>query len=119
MRIFSRSINIPSLATDGDGVLNRTVTSDPGHLLLSGVLNKKQQTDVVERLFEPDLMTDYGIRCLSLNDANFDSRAYQRGSIWPHDNWIIARGLRENGFKNFSVPFLPHSEQDMHNPALL
>lgn len=87
------------LATDGDGVLNRTVTSDPGHLLLSGVLNKKQQTDVVERLFEPDLMTDYGIRCLSLNDANFDSRAYQRGSIWPHDNWIIARGLRENGFK--------------------
>ncbi|MCL4341679.1 MAG: hypothetical protein M1431_06265 [Candidatus Thermoplasmatota archaeon] len=87
------------LAIDGDGVLNRTVTSDPGHLLLSGVLNRKQQTDIVERLCEPDLMTDYGIRCLSLNDANFDSKAYQRGSIWPHDNWIIARGLRDNGFE--------------------
>ena len=87
------------LAIDGDGVLNRTVTSDPGHLLLSGVLSRKQQNDIVERLFEPDLMTDYGIRCLSSDDSAFDAKAYQRGSIWPHDNWIIARGLQENGFE--------------------
>jgi glycogen debranching enzyme len=43
-------------------------------------------------------MTDYGIRCLSSEDRNFDPRAYQRGSVWPHDNWIIAIGLKECGY---------------------
>ena len=87
------------LAVDGDGVLNRTVTSDPGHLLFSGVLSVKQRDEIVKRLFEPDLLTDYGIRCLSESDHNFDPKAYQRGSIWPHDNWIIAMGLLKNGYE--------------------
>jgi len=87
------------LAADGDGVLNRTVTSDPGHLLFSGMLGVKQQNEIVKRLFEPDLLTDYGIRCLSESDPCFDPKAYQRGSIWPHDNWIIAIGLLKNGFQ--------------------
>ena len=86
------------LAMDGDGVLNKTVTSDPGHLLFSGMLNANQQSNIVERLFKPDLLTDYGIRCMSESDPAFDPKAYQRGSIWPHDNWIIARGLLKNGF---------------------
>ena len=85
------------LAVDGDGVLNRTVTSDPGHLLFSGILSVKQQDEIVKRLFEPDLLTDYGIRCLSESDPGFDPKAYQRGSIWPHDNWIIAMGLLRSG----------------------
>ncbi|WP_393971572.1 hypothetical protein OXIME_000139 [Oxyplasma meridianum] len=86
------------LALDGDGVLNRTITSDPGHLLFSGILDGRQQNEIVKRLFEPDLLTDYGIRCMSKLDPFFDSKAYQRGSIWPHDNWMIAIGLLKNGF---------------------
>ncbi|MHB1709313.1 MAG: amylo-alpha-1,6-glucosidase [Thermoplasmataceae archaeon] len=90
--------NYLGLAIDGDGVLNQAITSDPGHLLFSGVLTRSQQESIVGRLFEPDLMTDYGIRCLSSEDRNFDPRAYQRGSVWPHDNWIIAIGLKECGY---------------------
>jgi glycogen debranching enzyme len=90
--------NYLGLAIDGDGVLNQAITSDPGHLLFSGILTRSQQESIVGRLFEPDLMTDYGIRCLSSKDRNFDPRAYQRGSVWPHDNWIIAIGLKECGY---------------------
>ena len=90
--------NYLGLAIDGDGVLNQAITSDPGHLLFSGMLTRSQQESIVSRLFEPDLMTDYGIRSLSSEDRNFDPRAYQRGSVWPHDNWIIAIGLKECGY---------------------
>ncbi len=87
-----------AFATDGDGVAVKSVSSDPGHLLLSGTLDRKYMNIIVSRLMEPDMMTDYGIRSLSADDMNFDDRAYQRGSIWPHDNWLIALGLRENGY---------------------
>lgn len=94
------NVRFYGLAVDGDGVLNKAITSDPGHLLFSGILNKEQQREVIDRLFESDMMTDYGIRTLSAKDSNFDEKAYQRGSIWPHDNWIIATGLKELGYNS-------------------
>ncbi len=87
------------LAVDGDGVASRHITSDPGHLLACSALPRKVYDSVVSRLMEPDMLTDYGIRCLSSRDPNFDDRAYQRGSVWPHDNWMIARGLRKLGYR--------------------
>ena len=89
-----------AIATDGDGVAEKAVTSDPGHLLFSGILSAKQEKDVADRLFENDMITDFGIRSLSTKDPSFDEKAYQRGSVWPQDNWIIAMGLRERGYEN-------------------
>ncbi len=90
-----------AIATDGDGVAVESVTSDPGHLLFSGILSRKLERDVIDRLFEGDMLTDYGIRSLSSTDSAFDEKAYQRGSIWPQDNWIIATGLMERGYANY------------------
>jgi len=87
-----------ALATDGDGVGERSITSDPGHLLLSGILSRKYEEDVVERLFDTDMITDFGIRSLSTMNPGFDEKAYQRGSIWPQDNWLIAMGLKKRGY---------------------
>ena len=89
-----------AIATDGDGVAEKAVTSDPGHLLFSGILSAKQEKDVVDRLFENDMITDFGIRTLSIKEQCFDEKAYQRGSVWPQDNWIIAMGLKERGYGN-------------------
>lgn len=89
-----------ALATDGDGVAERAITSDPGHLLFSGVLSKRRERDVIDALFDSDMITDYGIRTLSTKDRRFDAKAYQRGSIWPQDNWIIAGGLKSRGYLN-------------------
>lgn len=88
----------PGIAIGGDGSLNNCVTSEPGHLILSGILSRDKERIIIDRLFEDDMMTPYGIRTMSTGDPYFDSRAYQRGSIWPNDNWLIAWGLRRRGY---------------------
>ncbi len=87
-----------AFALDGDKVQKKQVTSNPGHLLGSGLLEKWQEELIVKRLMKPDMLTPFGIRTLSSDDPNFDSLSYHKGPIWPHDNWIIIQGLEEAGF---------------------
>ncbi len=54
---------------------------------------------VVKRLFENDLWTSFGIRTHSVLEPDFNPRSYHLGSIWPHDNWLIAQGLKKLGYK--------------------
>ncbi|MCW6168269.1 MAG: hypothetical protein LVQ96_01505 [Thermoplasmatales archaeon] len=87
-----------ALACDGDGVAETAVTSDPAHLLFSGMLSRKREKDIIQRIFEDDMITEFGVRSLSSKDPRFDAKAYQRGAIWPQDNWIIAMGLKRRGY---------------------
>lgn len=91
-----------AMAIDGDGVAEQAVSSDPGHLLHSGMLSREKERSLVDRLFEDDLLTDYGIRCMSSGSRHFDEKAYQRGSVWPHDNFMIWMGLRSRGYSRES-----------------
>jgi glycogen debranching enzyme len=86
------------LALDGDKRPRRAVTSNPGHLLFAGILDADRRGDVVRRLFEDDLWTPYGIRTHATSEPDFDPFSYHLGSVWPHDNWIIWKGLRASGF---------------------
>ncbi len=88
------------LAIDGNGDKIMKVTSNPGHLLFTGILDKSHAEAVVKRLMQPDMLTEYGIRTHSSLDVDFDEYAYQLGSIWPHDNWIISKGMKRMGFKS-------------------
>ncbi|MBI1974873.1 MAG: hypothetical protein HYS57_00760 [Parcubacteria group bacterium] len=76
------------------------ITSNPGHLLFTGILDGEDTrlAAVAKRLFAPDMWTPYGIRTHSTENHDFDPQSYHLGSIWPHDNWIIAQGLRRNGY---------------------
>ena len=87
-----------ALALDGQDLKRQAITSNPGHLLFCGILEKKLADLVVKKLFSRDLWTDYGIRTLSVNDLDFDETGYHLGSVWPHDNWIIAQGLKNGGY---------------------
>lgn len=88
-----------ALALDGKKNQKKTITSNPGHLLFTGILDKDKIPSVVKKLFEPDLWTSYGIRTHSKKETDFNPESYHKGSIWPHDNWIIAQGLRKLGYK--------------------
>lgn len=83
---------------DGRGQAVRIITSNPGHLLFTGILPPDKIQAVVRRLFAADMRTPYGIRTEATTSPSFDPAKYQQGSIWPHDNWIIAQGLKLNGF---------------------
>ena len=91
--------NFFALALDGKGKQKKTITSDPGHLLFTGICDEEKENKIVKRLFKPDLWTIYGIRTHSTLEPDFNPLSYQRGSIWPHDNWLIAEGLKKLGYR--------------------
>jgi glycogen debranching enzyme len=84
-------------ALDGDKKQVRTIVSNPGHLLWSGILSPGRARQVMARLFEPDMWSGWGIRTLSEKCPAFNPFSYQNGSIWPHDNGIIAMGCKRYG----------------------
>ena len=89
-----------ALALDGDKRQVQKITSNPGHLLFTGIIEEDKVDFVVKRLFEDDMWTPYGIRTHSNLEEDFDPLSYHLGSIWPHDNWIIAQGLKKLGYQN-------------------
>ena len=76
----------------------KTISSNAGHLLWSGIVHPERAGRVVKRLLEPDMWSGWGIRTLSSENPAYNPLSYQRGSVWPHDNGIIAMGFRRYGF---------------------
>jgi glycogen debranching enzyme len=83
---------------DGEKKKILTVASNPGHLLWSGIVPKAKAARAVERLLRPDMGSGWGIRTLSADHPSFNPHSYQNGSIWPHDNGLIAIGFKRYGF---------------------
>jgi len=89
-----------ALGLDKEKKQRKAITSNPGHLLFCGICDKTKERLVVKKLFSEELFTPYGIRTHSSKEPDFDPLSYHLGSIWPHDNWIIAQGLKKLGYKN-------------------
>jgi glycogen debranching enzyme len=85
-------------ALDGDKKKVLTVASNQGHCLWSGIVPRERARKVVERLMAPDMWTVWGIRTLSSDNPAFNPFNYQTGTVWPHDNAIIAAGFKRYGF---------------------
>jgi len=85
-------------ALDGDKKQVQTIASNPGHLLWSGIVSPERAAGVVARLVEPDMWSGWGIRTLSSGNPAYNPFSYQNGSVWPHDNGIIAMGFKRYGF---------------------
>ncbi len=87
-----------ALALDGDKKKVMSVASNPGHCLWSGIVPQERAARVVRRLLQPDMWSGWGIRTLSAQHVAYNPMSYQNGSVWPHDNSIIALGMRRYGF---------------------
>jgi len=85
-------------ALDGNKRPVKTIVSNPGHLLWSGIVSPDRAPSVVNRLVQPDMWSGWGIRTLSADNPAYNPFSYQNGSVWPHDNGIIAMGFRRYGF---------------------
>ncbi|AFY32172.1 amylo-alpha-1,6-glucosidase [Calothrix sp. PCC 7507] len=86
-----------ALALDGDGKQVNSITSNPGHCLHLGIFAPERAYSVAERLRAPDMFNGWGIRTLSSLSPAYNPMGYHIGSVWPHDNAIIAMGLRSLG----------------------
>ncbi|HSL77071.1 MAG TPA: glycogen debranching N-terminal domain-containing protein [Candidatus Limnocylindrales bacterium] len=76
----------------------RSVASNAGHLLQSGIVPKERAGRVVKRLLADDMWSGWGIRTLSADHPAYNPFSYQTGSVWPHDNAAIAGGFRRYGY---------------------
>jgi glycogen debranching enzyme len=85
-------------ALDGDKRQVRTVTSNPGHALYCDIVDPERAHDLARRLLAPDMFSGWGIRTMSKSAAAYNPMSYHNGSVWPHDNAIIAAGLKRYGY---------------------
>jgi glycogen debranching enzyme len=83
---------------DGEKRKVLSVASNPGHLLWSGIVPPDRAARVVARLMASDMNSGWGIRTLSALHPTFNPYSYQNGSVWPHDNSLIALGFKRYGF---------------------
>jgi glycogen debranching enzyme len=76
----------------------RSVVSNAGHCLWSGIAGAEHAARVVRRLTQGDMSSGWGIRTLSAGHTAYNPHSYHRGSVWPHDNGIIVAGFKRYGF---------------------
>ncbi len=95
---WDEELGFYAYALDGDKKKVLTVASNAGHCLWSGIVPPERAARVVKRLMAPDMLTGWGIRTLSASHPAFNPYNYQTGSVWPHDNAIIAMGFKRYGF---------------------
>ena len=87
-----------ALALDGAKRQVASVSSNPGHCLYCGIVEPERAASVVERLMAPDMLSGWGVRTLSSECPAYNPMSYHNGSVWPHDNAIIAAGLKRYGY---------------------
>ena len=85
------------LALDGHKRQVASVTSNPGHCLYCGIVEPSKAAAVAERLMAADMFCGFGVRTLSSSCPAYNPMSYHNGSVWPHDNAIIAAGLKRYG----------------------
>jgi glycogen debranching enzyme len=86
------------LAIDGQGRPAAVMTSNAGQVLYSGILDVERAAKVKDRLLANDMFTGWGIRTLTNEATSFNPVGYHVGSVWPHDNALIALGFKRYGF---------------------
>jgi glycogen debranching enzyme len=87
-----------AFALDGEKKKVLSVASNVGQCLWSGIIAPERAQSVVKRLMRKDMWSGWGIRTLSANHPSFNPYNYQTGAVWPHDNSLIALGMRRYGF---------------------
>ncbi|MBA3920522.1 MAG: amylo-alpha-1,6-glucosidase [Nostocaceae cyanobacterium] len=97
-RFWMESEGFYCLGLDNNKQQIQSITSNPGQLLWSGIVPEERAQKIAERIFQPDMWCGWGVRTLSATHSAYNPISYQRGSVWPHDNSIIAAGLKKYGY---------------------
>ena len=89
-----------ALALDQDGRKVDALSSNNGHLLWSGIVDKSKAKAVARHLLGPRLFSGWGVRTLAEEEGRYNPIGYHTGTVWPFDNSFVAWGLRRYGFKD-------------------
>jgi glycogen debranching enzyme len=90
---WMEDVNYYAIALDRDKQQVGTITSNPGHVLFSEMLDKEKAKAVIETLISPKMFSGFGIRTMGTGEAGYNPMSYHDGSIWPHDNSMVLLGM--------------------------
>ncbi len=96
-RFWLEDLGTYALALDGQKRPCRVLSSNPGHVLFSGICRPDRARHVAETLMAPALFSGWGVRTLGEQEQRYNPMSYHNGSIWPHDNAIVAAGMARYG----------------------
>ncbi|MGH7097028.1 MAG: amylo-alpha-1,6-glucosidase [Stellaceae bacterium] len=96
---WCEDLSIYALALDGDKRPCRVVSSNAGHALLTGIAHPARAARVAAALLDMTAFSGWGVRTVAVSAARYNPMSYHNGSVWPHDNALIALGLARYGHK--------------------
>jgi glycogen debranching enzyme len=88
-----------ALALDGEKQKVDSLTSNIGHLLWSGIVDPEPAASIVEHLMGDRLFSGWGVRTMAVGDVGYNPIEYHNGTVWPHENSLIAHGLGRYGYR--------------------
>jgi glycogen debranching enzyme len=92
-----------ALALDGKKRPCRVRTSNVGHCLLTGIASPSRGSQAGQGLLRDDSFSGWGIRTVATGEVRYNPMSYHNGSVWPHDNALIAAGLVRYGLKKAAL----------------
>jgi glycogen debranching enzyme len=95
-----------AIALDGNNQLCRVRSSNAAHCLFTGIASQDAAEKIAAGLMEPDFFSGWGVRTIATSEARYNPMSYHNGSVWPHDNALIAYGLAGYGFKEHVLKVL-------------
>ena len=115
---FDEALGTYVLALDGDKRPCRVRSSNAGHALLTGIALPERAERVVRDLMQPSSFSGWGIRTVPTTEARYNPMSYHNGSVWPHDNALIAAGMARYGYRGRGGADLPRAVRglDLHRP---
>lgn len=105
-QFWCEDIGCYALALDGAKRACRVATSNAGHALWTGIAAPDHAARMAERFMQPDFFSGWGIRTVASGPARYNPMSYHNGSIWPHDNALIAAGLARYGHTEAAMRLL-------------
>ena len=96
---FDEEIGTYVLALDGEKRPCRVRSSNAGHVLYTGLALPERSRHVVATLMDATSFSGWGVRTIASTEARYNPMSYHNGSVWPHDNALIAAGFARYGFR--------------------
>ncbi len=96
---WSDEIGTYAMALDGEKRPCLVRSSNAGHMLLTGIASPGRARLVAEQLMTSGFFSGWGVRTIASSEARYNPMSYHNGSVWPHDNAMIAMGLARYGLR--------------------
>jgi glycogen debranching enzyme len=93
-------IGMYALALDGNKEQCRVRSSNAGQVLFTGIARTERATEVADVLMRTQFFSGWGIRTIANTEARYNPMSYHNGSVWPHDNALIALGMARYGLQD-------------------